>query len=100
MCSRKQKHLPFPSIGEIRSKKKLQLVHSDVCGPMSVSSFGGAKYFVTFIDDFSRCVVIYPMAKKSETFSKFMEYEAAATNEAGVGIKTLRTDNGGEFTSK
>ena len=38
------------------SKKRsgpLELVHSDVCGPMPIVSMGGASYFVTFIDDFS-----------------------------------------------
>ena len=44
---------PFKPVGEIRSIRKLQLVHSDVCGPMSTESIGGRKYFVTFIDDYS-----------------------------------------------
>ena len=42
---------PLPIVGGIRSTLKLQLVHSDVCGPMQTQSIGGAKYFVTFIDD-------------------------------------------------
>ena len=42
---------PFPTVGEIRSTRKLQLVHRDVCGPMQRHSIGGAKYFVTFIDE-------------------------------------------------
>ena len=46
---------PFKPVGEIRSTRKLQLVHSDVCGLMSTESIGGRKYFVTFIDDNSRC---------------------------------------------
>ena len=46
---------PVPSVGEIRSTRKLQMVHSDVCGPMHTESIGGAKYFVTFTDDYTRC---------------------------------------------
>ena len=42
----------FKPVGEIRSTRKLQLVHSDVCGLMSNDSIGGSKYFVTFIDDY------------------------------------------------
>ena len=42
--------------GSLRKAKPLQLVHSDVCGPMTVVSMGGEQYFVTFIDDFSRKV--------------------------------------------
>ena len=43
---------PFKPLGEICSTQKLQLIHSDVCGPMSMESIGGQKYFVTFIDDY------------------------------------------------
>ena len=50
---------PFPTVGEIRSTRKLQLVHSDVCGPMQTQPIGGAKYFVTFIDDYTRCCAVY-----------------------------------------
>ncbi len=46
---------PFKSTGEIRTTRKLQLVHSDVCGPMQTESIRGQNYFVTFINDFSRC---------------------------------------------
>ena len=45
---------PFKPVGEIRSTRKLQLVHSDVCGPMCTESISGRKYFITFIDDYSR----------------------------------------------
>ena len=45
---------PFKPVGEIRSTRKLQLVHSDVCVPMSTESISGRKYFITFIDDYSR----------------------------------------------
>ena len=48
---------PFKPVGEIRSTRKLQLVHSDVCGPMHTESIGGRKYFVTFIDDFHDVVL-------------------------------------------
>ncbi len=91
---------PFPVIEEIRSSHKLQLVHSDVCGPMQTESFGGAKYFVTFTDDYSRCCAVYFMKKKSEVLEKFKEFEAATTNEAGRSIGILRTDNGGEYLSR
>ena len=51
----------------IVSKKRcesLELVHSDVCGPMPTVTLGGASYFVTFIDDFSRKVWAYPLKRK------------------------------------
>ena len=55
----KMKRKPFKPVGEIRSIRKLQRVHSDVCGPMPTESIGKRKYFVTFIDDFSRCCSVY-----------------------------------------
>ena len=86
-------------MGELRSTRKLQLVHSDVCGPMQTESFGGQKYFVTFIDDYSRCCAVYLMRNKSEVLEKFKEFEASATNESNQRIGTLRTDNGGEYVA-
>jgi len=66
---------------------------------MSTESLNGKRYFVTFIDDYSRCVKVYFIRHKSEVLKKFKEFEAAATNEADCKIGTLRTDNGGEYMS-
>ena len=95
----KMSRKPFPTVGEIQSKHKLQLVHSDVCGPMQTQSIGGAKYFVTFIDDYTCCCTVYFMKHKSEVLDKFKEFEVTTTNDAGRAIGTLRTDNGGEYLS-
>jgi hypothetical protein len=54
----------FPS-GATREKGILELVHSDVFGPVSVPSLGGSLYYVSFIDDFSRKTWIYFLRKKS-----------------------------------
>jgi len=62
----KIKQKPFKSVGEICSNRKLQVIHSDVCGPMPTDSIGGNKYFVTFIDNFSRCCAVYFLKHKSE----------------------------------
>ena len=72
---------------------------SDVVGPMKNESFGSTKYFVTFIDDYSRCVTVYQIKHKSELLERFKEWEAAVTNQAECKIKTLRTDNGDEYSS-
>ena len=90
---------PYKPLGEIRSTRKLQCVHSDVCGPMSTESIGGKRYFVTFIDDYSRCCKVYFMRNKSKVFNKFKEFELCTTNECGLTIGTLRSDNGGEYLS-
>ena len=91
---------PFKPVGEIRSSERLQLVHSDVCGPMHTESFSGQKYFVTFTDDYSRCCAVYFMKQKSEVLEKFKEFEAITTNESCRRVVKLRTDNGGEYVSR
>ena len=96
----KQTRKAFKPIGEVRTTDILELVHSDVCGPISTASYGGAKYFVTFIDNYSRICSVYFMHTKDEVFSKFKEYEVEVTNQTDKRIKVLRTDNGGEYTSK
>ena len=87
---------PFSAKGE-RSKEPLQLVHSDLCGPLSVQARGGYEYFVTFTDDYSRYGYVYLMHKKSETFGKFKEFMTKAEKQLGKSLKTLRSDRGGEY---
>jgi transposase InsO family protein len=67
---------------------------------MQTESFGGCKYFVTFIDDYSWCCAVHFLRKKSEVFEKFKEFEASSTNKCGEKIGALRTDNGGEYLSR
>jgi hypothetical protein len=90
---------PFSSNNN-RSKEILDLIHSDVCGPMPVKSLGGSLYYVIFIDDYSRKTWLYLLKTKDEVFSKFQEFKAEIENLTNKKIKTLRTDNGGEYTSK
>ena len=80
-----------------RVKEVLDLVHTDLCGPMSTSARGGYEYFIIFIDDYSRYGYIYLMRHKSEAFDKFKEYKAEVENHQGKSIKSLRSDRGGEY---
>ncbi|MCO5571040.1 hypothetical protein L7F22_024771 [Adiantum nelumboides] len=85
--------------GSVRATRKLQLVHSDVCGPMRTPSVGNSLYFVTFIDDFSRFCWVYPLKAKSDVFAVFQHYVSMVENETGCKVQTLRTDRGGEYMS-
>ena len=58
-----------------RATNLLEIIHTDVCGPMSVEACGGYHYFLTFIDDLSRYGYIYLMKHKSETFENFKEFQ-------------------------
>lgn len=95
----KMKRKPFQSRGGVRSTRQLERIHSDVCGPMAVESIGRNKYFVMFIDDYSRCATVYFMKHKNEVFEKFKEFEMLVTNETNSTIGALRSDNGGEYIS-
>lgn len=82
-----------------RSKRILDLVHSDLCGPMTTPSLGGCLYYLIFIDDYSRKTWIYFMKAKSETFVKFQEFMAFIEKQSRRHIRALRSDNVGEFDS-
>ena len=88
----------FPS-SESKAKRILEIIHSNVCSPMSSSSLSGYVYYVSFMDEFSRKTWIYFMNNKDEVFSKFKEFKALIENHREKKIKIFRSDNGGEFTS-
>ena len=85
--------------GSVRTTQQLQILHSDVCGPMQTPSFGNYLYFVTFIDDFSRHAWIHPLKAKSEVFMCFKQFLVLAENMSACKLGTLRFDRGGEYMS-
>lgn len=95
----KMSRLPFKNIGT-RASEVLQLIHTDICGPMENTSIGGAKYYITFIDDYSRKVYVYFMKNKSEAFEKFKQFKNLVENETEKRIKILRSDNGREYINR
>ena len=66
---------------------------------INTKSCGGAEYFLIFTDDKTRYAWVYPLKQKGDVFNQFLEWKAAAEKSSGHKVKTLRTDNGGEFTS-
>ncbi|TYK02840.1 gag/pol protein [Cucumis melo var. makuwa] len=87
---------PFTGKG-YRAKEPLELIHSDLCGPMNVKARGGFEYFISFIDDYSRYGYLYLMEHKSEALEKFKEYKTEVENLLSKKIKILRSDRGGEY---
>jgi transposase InsO family protein len=77
----------------------MERVHIDMCGPFSVYSTKKCKYYVIFVDDFSRKCWIFFMQKKDQTFSKLYEFKSLVEKESGKQVKALRRDNGGEYIS-
>ena len=96
----KQHGTKYPKGKAQRATEPFELVHSDVCGPMSVNSIGGSRYFVTFTDDYTRYTYIYFVKHKDEVLAKFKEFVNMVKNCTGKNVKTFRTDNGGEYCSK
>jgi transposase InsO family protein len=78
----------------------LELIHSDVCGPIGDTAVTGARYFITFSDDFSRKTWVYMLKTKDQAYDRFKTFKSEVENQTGKRIKTLRTDNGGEYTSR
>jgi len=94
----KQKRFPFSHTGTRRSEL-LELVHSDLHGPLPVRTQSGYQYWITFIDDMSRFRRVYLLKKKSEAFDAFKLYHAWAEKQTGFKLKAFRDDKGGEYMS-
>jgi len=96
----KQSRLPFVSDAPKRASEALQVVHSDICGPFEVPSLGDSKYFITFVDEFTKMIWLYTIKLKSEALDIFRKFKVLVEKESEKSIKVLRTYGGGEYTSK
>ena len=89
----------FPSNPDKKKRDVLDLVHTDVCGPMQTRSLGGAFYFLLFIDDCTRYTWVYFLRRKSDVFEYFKEFRNMVEKQTEKSIKILRSDQGGEYKS-
>ncbi|KAG6471153.1 hypothetical protein ZIOFF_072254 [Zingiber officinale] len=81
------------------AKKPLELLHADICGPISPYTLAGNKYFLLIVDDFTRWMWVFILAAKNDAFRAFKKFKFLTENKTEYKIKTLRTDRGGEFLS-
>ena len=93
----KQSALPFNSSESI-STDIFDLIHSDVCGPSPVSSIGGSRYFVVFVDDYSRYSWIFHMKHRSELLQVYSNFVKMVEAQFSKHIKISRSDNALEYT--
>nr|AAU90262.1 integrase core domain containing protein [Oryza sativa Japonica Group]ABF97857.1 retrotransposon protein, putative, Ty1-copia subclass, expressed [Oryza sativa Japonica Group] len=91
----KSHQLPYPKSFSVFSHP-LELVFSDVWGP-APDSVGGRKYYVSFIDDFSKFTWIYLLKKKSEVLQKFSEFQQLVERLFNRKIIAMQSDWGGEY---
>ena len=95
----KHTRVSFPKRLDPRAKFPFELVHSDVWGPSRTTSTLGFRYFVTFIDDFSRCTWLFLMKSRAKLFSIFQKFFAEIRNQFNTTIRILRSDNVLEYLS-
>lgn len=96
----KQTRRPFPSQTQFTTKRVLELVHADLCGPITPTTTGGNRSFMLLVDDYSRVMWVYLLKSKDEAFNAFKLFRAKVENGGERKVRVLRTDRGGEFTSK
>jgi hypothetical protein len=82
-----------------RASAPLDLIHSDLMGPFPHPSIRKARFFLIFVDDFSRFSWIYFLRKKSEVFQHLKYFKALVETQSEKKIKVLRTDNEGEYVN-
>ncbi|GFT99631.1 retrovirus-related Pol polyprotein from transposon TNT 1-94 [Trichonephila clavipes] len=96
----KSKRVSFKKTGAVRSKRPLELLHMDLCGPMPTESQGGNKYFLSIIDYYSRKVTVFPIRNKSDVFHTFIRFQKRAERFLSKKVIAVRTDGGLEFCNK
>jgi len=94
----KMRSNPFPS-SPSRSTKPLELVHSDLHGPLPVPTRDGYCYWITFIDDATSYCGAMKLKRKSDAFDAFKMFKSFAENQLDAKIKALQDDKGGEYMS-
>ncbi|CAL9009245.1 unnamed protein product, partial [Prunus brigantina] len=81
------------------TKGTLDYVHIDVWGPSKNAPWGGSHYSVSFVNDFSKRIWVYTIKRKDEVLKIFLKWKKMIERQSGRKIKTLRSDNGGEYKS-
>ena len=85
--------------GATRSSEFLEIIHTDISGPLTSTIFGN-KLFITFIDDFYRYGYIYLIKEKSKALDKFKVFKNEVKKQLGKVIRIVSFDRGGEYYDK
>ncbi|PLW53676.1 hypothetical protein PCANC_04300 [Puccinia coronata f. sp. avenae] len=79
--------------------KPLEIIHMDLCGPMSPPSWGGNFYFLKIINGYSKYHFIFPIKLKSNMFQTFSMFLSKVKNASGHKLISVVSDNSGEFVN-
>jgi transposase InsO family protein len=96
----KQKRSHFPDRAAWRAERALELIHGDLCDPISPATPIGNAYFMLLVDDHNRYMWVSMLVSKDRAAATIKEYQVWVEEESGCKLAMLRTDRGGEFTSK
>lgn len=96
----KMTRTPFPKQSKRESSATLDLIHTDVCGPMQTMTPSKKRYIVTFIDDFSSFTIIRLLSHKSEVEETVQQFVTFCKTKFGRVPKTIRLDRSGEYTGE
>jgi hypothetical protein len=95
----KQKRKSFPKAAKYQAQEELELVHGDLCGPITPHTPAGNAYFLLLVDDMSWYKWLTLLRSKADAPAAIMTFQARMERETDKKLKVLRTDNGGDFTS-
>jgi transposase InsO family protein len=99
-CQQGKKTKTRFKLKEYSMTRPLEIVHTDIFGPTTTKGLKGDKYFMLLVDDYTRMNVVFFLKNKLEAFENFKIYKEMVENEMDSKIKCLRSNNGGDFTSK
>ncbi|KAL5537784.1 hypothetical protein UlMin_045380 [Ulmus minor] len=94
----KNHRLPF-HLSNSRAASPLDLIYTDIWGPAPLLSTAGARYFILFVDDNTRYTWIFPLQTKDQALKTFIQFKQLVENQFERRIKSLQSDNGGEYRS-
>jgi transposase InsO family protein len=95
----KHRRTPFPHQAMRRAMEPLELVHGDICGPISPVTPSGNRYFLLLVDDYSRYMWVVLLPTKDGAPAAIKRVLAVAERKSGKKLRALCTDRGGEFTA-
>ncbi|GJU13904.1 ribonuclease H-like domain-containing protein [Tanacetum coccineum] len=96
----KAKRKSFHTKTTLSSKRRLQLLHMDLCGPMRVESINGKKYVLVIVDDYSRYTWAHFLRSKDETPTVLIDFLTLVQKGLHAQVRTVRTDKGTKFLNK
>ena len=94
----RQSRLPFPPKTHTTTDI-FELLHIDIWGPYQTPTHDNFKYFITLVDDFSKSTWTHLLSCKSNAFHILKAFILMVENQFNTTVKTIRSDNGLEFTS-